>query len=294
MKNPLLIPCTSLVVYEDPETEQNLQTQIEKIKTDINYLRDALDKEQEFRDTMFGELNPSLYEEIAKLDALTARHEAYLHEAKSQVTEGTFRPDLLDDEDFIGCGSDKDFIEGTGSQEPDLGGRETRKACARLFKKISNLCHPDKNGGSTILTDTFHTAYGAYKSNDLETLESLWVTLQDSKSKIKSRSSKAKERLLLLLSEYKKVYASVERDWRDFMQTEDALITSIYRKSGTGPATDAYRRMILLSIGEFEKAIENIRAASSNRSVYDDIDTSFQSEGDGDGDDDWDWDLNES
>ena len=285
--SPAEVPCTALVLYEDSESEVSLQAQIDRLKHDIKYVRDVMETEQAFRDEMFSEINPALYELIAKLDMLKGKHEAYLYEAKAQASQGTFNPEDLEDND-LGEGSDKDFIEGNREVEPDKVNRDTRKACARLFKKISNLTHPDKNGGSTILTDTFHAAYGAYKSNDLETLEAIWDNLKGSKSKIKSVANKSKERLKLLLAEYKKVYASVEQEWKAFMETEDAILASIYRKSGISAVTAAYRRMLNISIEEYESAIDNIRYASGDSVRFDDLDKS-QINVDEEDEDDWDW-----
>lgn len=287
---PVPVECRALVPFNDEESEVSLKIELERLKSEINYIRDAMAKEQAFRDEMFEEMNPVLYELIEKLERLKARHEAYKYEARRQSMDGTFDSSKMDDDDFTGEGSDRDFIDGIDEEENEevkearLSNRATRKACSKLFKKISNLTHPDKNGGSDILGDIFHAAYEAYQAQDLEALEAIWNEVKSSKSNIKSIREKSRQRLKMMVEEYRKLHKTVSMEMQGFMSGEDAILATIYRKSGLTAVTSAYRRMLVASIEEYEDALENMRYASTSHGGFDSIDESFDEDGD-----DWDW-----
>jgi hypothetical protein len=278
-----LVPTTStdVVIYEEPNDTPELIRDLKKIKSDLNEIEESMEIEQKLLAEMYDKINPEAYALIKELEFIRAKHEAYRHAARDQFLKGAYDTGKTDDEyytDFTGEGSDDSFISGLDFGQTSGQDKKLRKLCAKIFKKISALTHPDKLGGSDILRDVYEASVIAYTILDLEELNSILSNLNASNSPIKETKSKARQRLSLQLERYKKLLESSKEEFQIFMESEDSILSTIFKQSGYRPTSIVYKRMLRVSIDEYEQALERIRDRIHDKDILLYIDAEYDFE----------------
>lgn len=173
--------------------------------------------------------------------------------------------------------------------EPEIRevSEKVKTACKKLFKKISNICHPDKVGNSKLVT-FYHQAHGAYKAYDHQALVEILNLLNDKKKRAKhikdvekALDSVSEVQVLLSLDEQidalKFEIETLTGIIKAFAEDEFHFVVKIYETHGMEVAKDSHASIIKTSIEFYLKKIkEKQNILDTLKGKYQEFDFSFE------------------
>lgn len=234
----------------------------------------------------YEELKESLYSHMLELHAPAIEECESLKALYEDLKEDYARKREASQNNFT------DSFLGFDSTDPfDLGEEEEvevdsklKKICKKLFKKIANVCHPDKVG-SAGLANFFKMALDAYSSYDVKELERIWSLVKDKKKRgeylkelgladdsnlgdiedTESTVMSLDDQILMLESEISELLATVEL----FENDEFHFVIVMYKQHGMNVAEAFHENLLKESIAFHQKKVKEFKRKIA---VFDDND----------------------
>lgn len=251
--------CTELSVYGS--NEYILKSQIEILKEECDKatseLEDMAERTSIVEDKVVH-LHQDLHEEHNKLSAEfedLALEKAGMSGSGCNIDDVFRKAQEFDQEDIF-----RETIDEIFEDNPARGiNNKTRRACKKVYTRISNLTHPDKVGKSEHLNDLYMVATSLYRSWDLPGLIDLLKSLTDMKSVIKTRKESAHRDLLDLVESYNSKIASIRKQIDEMSSSDFWEVVIAYEEAGIDAASDLYESKMVLEINILKFEIAKLK-----------------------------------
>ena len=229
--------------------EKRLLEEISKCETTIKETSTLIEETNK----VLNEVNGELGEEVDSLDTFL---QAQLDIAEDDKAQQKFK---FDDFDFDEDDEDvEDILERLADKNKNSqGNRDLRKRCKYLFKKIANLCHPDKVGHSH-LVEIYQEALRACEKLQLSILEDIYEELKANKSGIKSIRERARKQLKLRIQELQNKLDELSEELEDLVAGDEYNYAMLHRKYGKEYAIREHRSELMRSRYELRAALTKL------------------------------------
>lgn len=222
----------------------------------------------------YEELKESLYSHMLELHAPAIEECESLKALYEDLKEDYARMKEASKNNFTDsfCGFDStdpfDFEE-----EVEVNSK-VKKICKKLFKKIANVCHPDKVGNAG-LANFFKMALDAYSAYDVKELERIWALVKDKKKRgeylkelgmvddsnlgdiedTESALMSLDDQILMLESEISELLSTIEFYEND----EFHFVIIMYKRNGMDVAEAFHENVLKESIDFHKKKVEEFK-----------------------------------